>query len=95
MAQVVEIFPASGGHAAQLPPASVVHLPQDVRRFRAGVLAVYERARQVGATPERRRQALRILLAEMQAGRSSAAAVALANSALRDHGAHTWTGGAA
>lgn len=95
MAQVVEFFPASGGHAAQLLPASVVHLPHDVRRFHAGVLAVYERARQVGATPDRRRKALRVLLSEMQAGRSSAAAVALANSALRDHAAHTWMGGAA
>lgn len=95
MAQVVEFFPASGGHAANLLPAPVVHLPRDVRRFRAGVLAVYERARQVGATPDRRRKALRVLLAEMQAGRSSAAAVALANSSMREHGAHTWMGGAA
>lgn len=95
MAQVLQMTPPNGRNPANLPPASVVHLPQDVRRFRAGVLAVYERARQVGATPERRRKALRILLAEMQAGRSSAAAVALANSALRDNAPHGWTGGAA
>ena len=75
--------------------ASVIHLPADVARFHAGMQAVHQRARQLGATPERRRQALQTLLVEMQAGRSSGAAVALANSSLRDYPASGWAGGAA
>lgn len=75
--------------------ASVIHLPRDVQRFHAGVQAVQLRARQLGASPDRRRQALQTLLAEMQAGRSSGAAVALANSSLRDYPASGWAGGAA
>jgi len=75
--------------------ASVIHLPADVQRFRAGVQAVSQRARQLGCSPERRRLALQTLLTEMQAGRSSGAAVALANSSLRDYPAASWGGGAA
>jgi len=56
---------------------------------------VRQRARQLGCSPERRRQALQTLLAEMQAGRSSGAAVALANSSLRDYPAFGREGGAA
>jgi len=67
---------------------TLIHLPDDVTRFRAAWQAVRQRACQLGATPQRRRQALQTLLAEMQAGRSSGAAVALANSSLRN-----WPGG--
>jgi len=75
--------------------ASVIRLPKDVQRFHAGMQAVRQRARQLGATPDRRRRALQTLLTEMQAGRSSGAAVALANSSLRDYPASVWAGGAA
>ncbi|WP_019397249.1 hypothetical protein [Pseudoxanthomonas sp. GW2] len=75
--------------------STVVHLPSDVRRFHAGLDAVRQRARQLGCTPERRRLALQTLLEEMRAGRSSGAAVALANSTLRDYPASGWAGGAA
>jgi hypothetical protein len=74
--------------------AAVIRLPRDVARFRAGMAAVCNRARRVGATPDARRRALQTLLAEMQDGRSSGAAVALANSSLRDHAAGL-AGGAA
>ena len=75
--------------------ASLTHLPSDVRRFHAGMDAARQRARQLGATPQRRRQALQTLLTEMQAGRSSGAAVALANRSLRDYPAFGREGGAA
>lgn len=75
--------------------STVVHLPSDVRRFHAGLDAVRQRARQLGATPQRRRQALQTLLAEMRAGRSSGSAVALANGVLRDYPAAGREGGAA
>jgi len=61
---------------------AVIHLPTDVPRFRAGMAAVRARARGLGCTAEARRRALQTLLDEMQAGRSSGAAVALANSTL-------------
>lgn len=75
--------------------AAVVHLPTDVRRFREAMAAVRQRAGHLGTSPERRRRALQTVLAEMQAGRSSGAAVALANSSLRDYPACGWGGGAA
>lgn len=73
---------------------AVIHLPTDVPRFRAGVAAVRARASMLGSTPETRKRALQTLLTEMQAGRSSGAAVALANSMLRNSFA-AWRGGAA
>ncbi|MBD9368830.1 hypothetical protein [Xanthomonas sp. XNM01] len=63
--------------------ATVIHLPADVPRFRAGMAAVRTRAQRDHASPAARRNALNVLLHEMQAGRSSAAAVALANSSLQ------------
>lgn len=75
--------------------ASVIHLPADVLRFRQAMAAVRERAGHLGATPARRRHALQTVLTEMLAGRSSGAAVALANSSLRDYPASGWAGGAA
>ena len=75
--------------------ASVIRLPADVRRFREAMAAVRERAGYVGATPARRRHALQTVLTEMQAGRSSGAAVALANSSLREYSACGRAGGAA
>lgn len=75
--------------------ATVIHLPADVTRFHAGLVAVRHRAREVGAPPERRRQAMQTLLAEMQAGRSSGAAVALANSAMAGRTYLQLQGGAA
>ncbi|KAF1697970.1 hypothetical protein CSC62_07430 [Pseudoxanthomonas jiangsuensis] len=75
--------------------AAIIHLPADVARFHAGLDAVRHRAREVGATPERRRLAMQTLLAEMRAGRSSGAAVALANSAMAGRPLPQQQGGAA
>ena len=60
----------------------VIPLPS-VPHFRAALTAVRERAKQVGADGHTRRRAEAIVLREMQAGRSAAAAIALANSSMR------------
>ena len=75
--------------------AIVVHLPADVGRFHAGMDAVRERASTLGVSAQTLRGALQILLAEMLAGRSSAAAVALANSSMRPYRWPESNGGAA
>ena len=75
--------------------AAVIHLPADVARFHAGLDAVRHRAREVGASPDRRRLAMQTLLTEMLAGRSSGASVALANSALAGRPVPQLHGGAA
>jgi len=62
--------------------ATIAQFPSDVPRFRAGMAAVHERAKALCSTPEARKRAIQILRNEMQAGRSSGAAVALANSSL-------------
>lgn len=61
--------------------AVIVRLP-DPTCLRAGMQAVRHRAAAYDATADALRRALRILLQEMQAGRSTAAAVALANTSL-------------
>ena len=63
--------------------AAVIHLPADPARLRAGMSAVRARATTLRATPEARRLALGTLLQELRDGRSTAAAVAMANGTLR------------
>lgn len=65
--------------------SAVIRLPDPIR-LRAGMSAVRARAAQLNACPQERQQALSTLLSEMQAGRSTAAAVALANGQLRRSG---------
>ena len=90
-----------GGRAVRLRAgglpvsAVIVHLPTDVGRFHAGMAAVRERAATMGVSSQTLRGALQILLAEMLAGRSSGAAVALANSSMRPYRWHDEQGGAA
>lgn len=62
--------------------AAVIHLPAQPARLRAGIDAVRARAGSLGATAVARRAALQTLLTELQAGRSTAASVAIANSSL-------------
>ena len=75
--------------------AAIVRLPDDVSRFHAGMDAVRERAATMGVSSRALRGALQILLAEMLAGRSSGAAVALANSSMRPYRWPESNGGAA
>ncbi len=75
--------------------STIIQLPADVARFRAGMSAVRARAIALDAAPDALRRALQTLLAEMHAGRSSAAAVALANSALKPQRRAQLHGGAA
>lgn len=63
--------------------SAVIHTMPDPVRLRAGKQAVNERAAQLGASKESLRKAVGILIREMQAGRSAAASVALANSSMR------------
>lgn len=63
--------------------SAVIHTMPDPARLRAGKQAVTERAAQLGASKESLRKAVGILIREMQAGRSAAASVALANSSMR------------
>ncbi|MBO9717491.1 MAG: hypothetical protein J7507_11965 [Pseudoxanthomonas sp.] len=65
--------------------ASIIHLPTDVQRFHAGMRAVRSRAGALQVSADTMRRALQVLLYEMQAGRSSGAAVALANSSMRPY----------
>ena len=62
--------------------AQIIPLPSPIH-LRAGMDAVRQRAERVGANSEALRGAHAILLREMQAGRSTAASVALANATLR------------
>ena len=62
--------------------AQIIPLPSPIH-LRAGMDAVRQRAERVDATPDALRHAFAILLREMQAGRSTAASVALANATLR------------
>ena len=62
--------------------SAVIQLPNPIN-LRAGISAVRERATILRVPADALRQALAILFREMQAGRSTAAAVALANSSLR------------
>lgn len=75
--------------------AVIVQLPPDVGRFHAGMEAVRARATALGVSSHAVRGALQILLAEMLAGRSSGAAVALANSSMRPYRWPESNGGAA
>lgn len=61
--------------------SEVIFIP-DPARLKAGREAVRQRAARMQATPEKLRQALGVLFREMRSGRSTAAAVALANSSL-------------
>lgn len=72
-------YPYAGQFSRQ--SAVVIRLPDPVN-LRAGMAAVRARAARLGSSQHARRRALGILLREMQAGRSTAAAVAMANSAL-------------
>jgi hypothetical protein len=58
--------------------SAVIQLPNP-NNLRAGMDAVRERAKSVGASPDAARRARLALLVEMRDGRSTAAAVALAN----------------
>mgnify|MGYP001264859153 CR=1 FL=1 len=64
--------------------ATIIPLPSPIH-LRAGMEAVRERGQSLGVSADTVRRALQVLLREMQAGRSSAAAVALANSSMRPH----------
>ena len=85
----------SNGITNQHTTSTIIQLPADVARFRAGMSAVRARAIALDAAPDALRRALQTLLAEMHAGRSSAAAVALANSALKPQRRAQLHGGAA
>lgn len=63
--------------------SAVIHLPDNPARLRAGMAAVRARAQALRVSDTARRSALSTLLVEMQAGRSTAAAVALAVSTFR------------
>lgn len=63
--------------------SAVIQLPNPIN-LRAGMAAVSERARSTGASVESLRKARATLLREMQDGRSTAAAVALAVASFRD-----------
>ena len=73
--------------------SAVIHLPPDPARLRAGMAAVRARAASLQATSDDLRRALAALLRELQAGRSTAAAVARATRTFR-HPARTAQGGA-
>lgn len=75
--------------------ADVIRLP-DPARLTACREALRHRAARIGAQPQQRRRALVVLLRELEAGRSTACAVALALSELRPM-RHAWhpSGGAA
>lgn len=62
--------------------SAVIYAP-DFRHLQAARQAVRTRAANLGATAESTKQALSVLFHEMQAGRSTAASVALANGSLR------------
>lgn len=72
--------------------SAVIHVP-DFAHLQAGREAVRERAASLQAPAESVRRALAVLFREMQAGRSTAAAVALANSSLRGRSQARSTGG--
>lgn len=64
--------------------AVIVSIPAPIwGRYGKAREAVTLRARAIGASPGAIGHALHVLLSELQAGRSAAAAVALANSSLR------------
>jgi hypothetical protein len=63
--------------------SAVIQLPNPIN-LRAGMEAVRERAKAVGASSDALRRALATLFREMQAGRSTAASVAVANGTLRE-----------
>ena len=73
--------------------AAIIHLPPDPARLRAGLDAVRARARALRATPSERARAVDTLLREMHDGRSTGAAVALANSTFPRpaRAAHGWS----
>ena len=62
--------------------SAVIQLPNPIN-LRAGMEAVRERAKAVGASSDALRGALATLLREMQQGRSTAGAVAVAVGTLR------------
>lgn len=62
--------------------AVVIPFPSDPSRLHAGMDAVRARAKALNAPTDALRRSIGILLRELQAGRSTASAVALANSAL-------------
>ena len=70
--------------------SNVIQLPIPARLCAARE-AITVRANRLGATEAQRRRALAVLIRELDAGRSTASAVALANSAmLRDVRAAAW-----
>lgn len=75
--------------------ADVIRLP-DPARLAACREALRHRAARIGAQAHQRRRALAVLIRELEAGRSTAAALALALSELRPM-RHAWhpSGGAA
>lgn len=63
----------------QIQVCEIIPLPGDIPRFREALAAVKERGKALHADGYSIDRARQIVLREMQAGRSSAAAVALAN----------------
>lgn len=62
--------------------ATVIKFPRDPSRVRACMEAVRARADALDVSSDALRRSLGVLFRELQAGRSAASAVALANSAL-------------
>lgn len=67
--------------------AVILPFPRDPANFTAGLLAVRARAQSTHATTAQLGNALGIYMREFRSGRSTAAAVALANASMRP--AHT------
>ena len=74
--------------------SAVIQLPNPIN-LREGMKAVRERAKFVNASSDALRRALATLLREMQAGRSTAASVAVANGTLRERQVRVFDGGSA
>lgn len=65
--------------------AVIVPFPRDPANFTAGLLAVRARAQALHATTQQLGTAIGIYMREFRSGRSTAAAVALANGSMRLH----------
>lgn len=73
---------------------SIIHVT-DFAKLRAARAAIASRASRYGATPGQRTRATSVLLDEMQRGRSTATALALALRQLKPHDHHGYNGGGA
>lgn len=74
--------------------SAVIQLPNPIN-LRAGLDAVRERVKAIGASPEAARRARLTCLRELGQGRSTAASVAVANGTLRERQVRVFDGGSA